>query len=79
MKYKIIKPDKDIELEIQGKNCERKLSCSEEEINVIEAYWFVHCYSGPFMPMIDLTFVFDELKKMLKKWLAAKKKDTNHL
>jgi len=37
MKYKIIKPDKDIELEIQGKNCERKLSCSEEEINVIEA------------------------------------------
>jgi hypothetical protein len=77
MEQKLVSPDK--ELEIQDKGSENKLSRSAAEIDTINAYWFAYAYSSPFMPMIDLTFAFDELKKMIKKWLANKKEDTNHL
>lgn len=77
MKHKIINPDENLELGIQDKSCDNTLSHSAEEINTSNSYWLA--YSYPFMPMIDLTFVFDELKRMIKKWLVNKGERTNHL
>lgn len=74
MKYKIIKPDKDFELEIQSIKSEHKLPHPDEEIDKTNIYWLACAYSSPFMPMVDLSFAFDELKNMLKQWLAKKKK-----
>lgn len=76
MKYKIIKPDKDFELEIQAEKSEYKLPHIDEEIDKANIYWLAcaYSYSSPFMPMVDLSFAFDELKKMLKEWLGSRKK-----
>ncbi|UPZ35511.1 hypothetical protein MUB18_15515 [Sphingobacterium sp. PCS056] len=74
MKRKIIKPDKDFELETQVKKSKHKLPRTNEEIDKANIYWLSCTYSSPFMPMVDLSFAFEELKKMLKQWLA--KKDT---
>lgn len=75
MKYKIIKPDKDFELEIQARKSEHKLPRTDEEIDKANIYWLACAYSSPFMPMVDLSFAFEELKKMLKQWLVKKKKE----
>jgi len=74
MKHKIIKPDKDFELEKQTEKSEYKLSRADEEIDKANIYWLACAYSSPFMPMVDLSFAFDELKKMLKEWLGSRKK-----
>ena len=74
MKHKIIKPNKDFELEIQAEKSEYKLSLADEEIDKANIYWLACAYSSPFMPMVDLSFAFDELKKMLKQWLESRKK-----
>lgn len=74
MKHKIIKPDKDFELEIQAKKSEHKLLRTDEEIDKANIYWLACAYSSPFMPMVDLSFAFDELKKLLKQWLEKRKK-----
>lgn len=52
------------ELEIRDKNSDNKLYSN--------IYWFACSYYSPFMPMIDLTFAFDELKKLLKTGLQRK-------
>ena len=78
MKHKIIKPDKDFELEIQAPKSEHKLIRTDEEIDKASIYWlacaYSYSYSSPFMPMVDLSFAFDELKKLLKQWLEKRKK-----
>lgn len=47
---------------------EKEKSCDHAESN-----------SYPFMPMMDLTIVFDELKRMVKTWFLNKKERKNHL
>ncbi|MGV0752074.1 hypothetical protein [Empedobacter brevis] len=74
MKHNIIKPDKDFELEKQAEKSEYKLSPTDEEIDKAYIYWLACAYSSPFMPMVDLSFAFDELKNMLKQWLEKRKK-----
>ena len=74
MKYKIIKPDKDFGLEIQAEKCEHKSNRSNDGIDKANIYWLACIYSSPFMPMIDLSFAFDELKKMLRQWFKNRKK-----
>lgn len=73
MKHKIIKPDKDFELEIQAQKSEHKLSRADEEIDKAYIYCLACTYSSPFMPIVDLSFAFDELTKMLTKWLENRK------
>lgn len=74
MKHKIIKSDKDFELEIKAPKSEHKLIRTNEEINQANIYWLACAYCSPFMPMVDLSFAFDELKKLIKQWLEKKKK-----
>ncbi|WP_346984625.1 TolC family protein [Chryseobacterium sp. POE27] len=75
MKHKIIKPDKDFELEKQAEKSEYKLSSADEEIiDKAYIYWLACAYSSPLMPMVDLSFAFYELKRMLKQWLEKRKK-----
>ena len=74
MKHNIIKPDKDFELEKHAEKSEYKLPPTDEEIDKANIYWLACSYSSPFMPMVDLSFAFDELKKMLKQWLESRKK-----
>ncbi|WP_288446105.1 hypothetical protein [uncultured Chryseobacterium sp.] len=74
MKRKIIKPDKDFEHETQVKKSEHQLPRPNKEIDKANIYGLSCAYSSPFMPMIDLSFAFDELKKMLKQWLIKRKK-----
>ncbi|MCS3532868.1 hypothetical protein [Chryseobacterium sp. JUb7] len=74
MKRKIIKPDKDFELETRVKKSEHKLPRTNEEIDKANIYWLSCAYSSPFMPMVDLSFAFDELKKLIKQWLEKRKK-----
>lgn len=76
MKRKIIKPDRDFE--IQAKNSKNKLPVLAEGIDKVNIYRLAYTYSSPFMPMIDLTFVFDELKRVVKKWKEKNKKDRNN-
>lgn len=77
MKQKITKPDKGVELVAQEKPCDNAVSHSAEEMDVPDVYWFA--YSSPLMPLMDLTIVFDELKKMVKNWFLNKRERTNHL
>ena len=74
MKYKIIKPDKDLEIEIPSRKPEHKLPHPDEQIDNTNIYWLGCAYSSPFMLMVDLRLAFDELKKMLKQWLENRKK-----
>ncbi|RZF57932.1 hypothetical protein [Sphingobacterium corticibacterium] len=74
MNDKIIKPDKDFELEIQFRKSEHKLPHPDEEIDKANIYRLACAYSSPFMPIVDLSFAFDELKKMLKQWLKKRRK-----
>lgn len=74
MKHKIRKPDKDFELEIQSRKSEHKLPPKDEEIDKANIYWLACAYSSPFMPMVDLSFAFDELKKLIKQFLEKRRK-----
>ncbi|WP_346985908.1 hypothetical protein [Chryseobacterium sp. POE27] len=74
MEHKIIEPDKDFELEIQAKKSEHQFPHPGEQIDQVYIYWLVCTYSSPFMPMSDLSFAFDELKKILNQWLEKRKK-----
>ncbi len=62
MKHKKVSLPK--ELETRNKKSDNKL-----QPNI---YWFACVYYSPFMPMVDLTFAFDELKKLLKTGLQRK-------
>ncbi|SHN24709.1 hypothetical protein [Chitinophaga sp. CF418] len=75
MKEKI-SPDKDFELKTPDKTSDIIGSHSAEEINKLNSYW--PACVDPFMPMIDLTIVFDELIKMVKCWFLKKGKPTNN-
>ncbi|MDR6513662.1 hypothetical protein [Chryseobacterium camelliae] len=74
MEHKIIKPDKDFELEILAKKSEQQLPYIAEEGDKARIYWHACPSFSPFMSTIDLSFAFDELKKKLKKWLEKSKK-----
>lgn len=73
VEHKIIKPDKDFELETQAKKSEHQFP-HPEEIDKANSYWLACAYSNPFMPMVDLSIAFDELKKLIKQWLEKRKK-----
>lgn len=75
MKQKIINPNKSVELVTQEKPCDHVESHSAEEIEALNLFLLAY----PFMPMIDLTIVFNELRKMVKKWFLNKREHTNHL
>ncbi|MBB6500933.1 hypothetical protein [Pedobacter cryoconitis] len=77
MKQKITNPNKGVELVAQEKPCDHVESHSAEEMEALNLFWLA--YSYPFMPMIDLTIVFSELRKMIKKWFLNKRERTNHL
>ncbi|MGE8552500.1 MAG: hypothetical protein ACN6OB_01035 [Chryseobacterium jejuense] len=77
MKQNIVSPHK--EPEIQDEHYDNKLQRSAAEIDALNIYRLACTYSSPFMPMIDLTVALEELMKMFKKWLAAKKKETKQL
>lgn len=74
MEHRIINPDKDFAPESQAKKPEHQLPYKDEENDKSSIYRQVCTFSGPFMPMIDLSLSVDELKKMLKQWLEKRKK-----
>jgi len=74
MKQQIIKPDKDIEPMAQDKPSDDAALHSAEEIDASNIY--LPAYADPFMPMMDLTFVFDELRKMVNSWFLSKREGT---
>jgi len=73
MKNNTLNHHRQIGLEIPDKNFDYPSLYSEKKIDEIFPFWLAGNYSyfGPFMPMVNLSFVFDELKKNLKEWLAA--------
>ncbi|SEW52915.1 hypothetical protein [Chitinophaga arvensicola] len=75
MKQKITYPDKDVEPVAPEKPSDKTASSSTEEMDSLNIYW--PTYYSPFLPMIGLTVVFDELGKMIKKWFSNKKDRTN--
>lgn len=79
MKRKIIKPDKDFELAMQAKKSEHQFLRSDEEIDKANIYWLACAYASPFIPMIDLSFVLDELKKDAKAMVSKEKERYHHL
>lgn len=76
MKQKIKNPNKGVELVAQEKPCDHVVSHSAEDMEALNIYWLP--YYSPFMPLLDLTIVFDALKKMVKKWFLNKRDRTNH-
>lgn len=76
MKQKITNPDKSIELMENEKPSDDAVSDSAEEIETLNMYWFAYAY--PFMPMIDFTIFFVELRKMVKNCFLNKKERKNH-
>ncbi|MBB6270727.1 hypothetical protein HDF26_001154 [Pedobacter cryoconitis] len=76
MKQKITNPNQDVELMAQEKPCDHSESNLAEDIEALYIYWLASSY--PFMPLIDLTFVFDELRKIVKNWFPNKRERTNH-
>lgn len=75
MKQKITNPDKDVALGTQDKPFEDAVSHSVDEIDAPDIYWFA--YSNPFMPMMDFSFIVDEIKKIVKRWIVNKRKHSN--
>lgn len=75
MKQKTISLDKDFEFAAQDKIADSIESHSAEEMDALYRYWLA--YSYPFVPMIDLTIVFDEIRKMVKHWLVKKREHKN--
>lgn len=64
MKEKIKSPNKDFEPNTAANASEIAAHHSAEEIYMLNSYWLAYPY--PFIPMIDLIAVFDELRKMVK-------------
>ncbi|WP_286754518.1 MULTISPECIES: hypothetical protein [Sphingobacterium] len=77
MKHKIITSRKDFQLETQDQKSANKLHHSDEGSDSAHIFWFAYGYNYAFMPMVDLTFAFDELKKIVKPWLVKRKKYIN--
>lgn len=75
MKKNTLQPNKKIGSEQKDKNYDDQFTPSENEMDVIIPYWFAGNYSGHLMPMTDISFVFDELKKLFDEWLTAKNKN----
>jgi len=78
IEHKIIKPDKDFELEILAKKSEQQLPHIDEENDKARIYWQACPSFSPFMSTIDLSFAFDELKKKIKQWLEKSNKPFNY-
>jgi len=74
MKQKIINPNKGIEPVAQDRPSDDAVLHSADEIEAPDIY--LPGYSDPFMPIMDLTFVFDELKKMVNGWFLSKSERT---
>lgn len=67
------------ETEIKDEHCDNQLQRSAGETDAVNINRLACTYSSPFMPMIDLTFALEELMKIVKNWLAAKKKSATQL
>jgi len=74
MKQKIINPNKGIEPVAQDEPSDDAVSHSADKIDTPDIY--LPGYADPFMPIMDLTFVFDELKKMVNSWFLSKSERT---
>ncbi|WP_223598989.1 hypothetical protein [Chryseobacterium sp. GVT01B] len=75
IKHTIATPDQDPEIETKNKTFDHTDCypvCPIEQIN-----FYRFDYSYPFMPMIDLTLIFDELGKMIADWLFTKRENRN--
>ncbi|BAP31333.1 uncharacterized protein CHSO_2296 [Chryseobacterium sp. StRB126] len=77
MKQYIVRSRK--ETEIKDEHCDNQLQHSAAETDAVNIYRLACTYSSPFMPMIDITFALEELMKIFKNWLAAKKKGAKQL
>lgn len=77
MKNKIVDPHKYTGAEIKEKNSGNQSLTVEKKICEIFPIWLAgnYSYSGPFMPMVDIAFVFDELKMIFEEWMATKNKN----
>lgn len=74
MKQKIINPNKEIEPVAQNRPSDDAVLHSADENDTTNIY--LPGYSDPFMPMMDLSFVFDELKKMVNGWFLSRSERT---
>ncbi|WP_118976069.1 hypothetical protein [Taibaiella koreensis] len=72
MKQKIISPDKGVAPAAQDKPRDHAASQLKAEMDALNVYWLAY----PFMPMMDIIIVFDELRKMVKSWFQNKRKRT---
>lgn len=70
MKQKVINPE-GIEPVAQDKTCDNAVSHAADEMDTLNIYLLP--YSYPFMPMMDVTIVFDELRKMVNNWLFSRR------
>lgn len=75
MKNKTIPLDQGRKPQLQDQNDAIRLYRPAEEMYVVHMYWFSCPYYSPFLVMMDWAIVFDELKKILSKGSAAKKKN----
>lgn len=75
MKQNRVKPHN--EFEIPYEYYDNNLQYSTVEIDAMNIYRLACTYSSPFMPMIDLTIVLEELMRVFKKWLLLKRKKQN--
>lgn len=75
MKQKDKNPNKVIKAVTQDKPCDHAVSQSAEKMDTLNIYWLA--YSYPFIPILDLTFVFDELRKVVKSWFLNKREIRN--
>ncbi|MDP9955021.1 MULTISPECIES: hypothetical protein [Chryseobacterium group] len=77
MKNNTLNSHKRINSETQDKTFDSQSFSYEKGIDINIRDWFSgnYSYSGPFLPIVNVTLVFDELKKMVKEWLTAKNKN----
>ncbi|MEH6304276.1 hypothetical protein RYH73_01415 [Olivibacter sp. CPCC 100613] len=77
MKQKIKSLDQNLEFVAQNKTADNNELHSTEEMDALYRYWLA--YSYPFVPMIDLTIIYDEIRKMVKHWLVKKREHKNKI
>ena len=75
MKQKIKGLDQNLEFVAQNKTADNNELHSTEEMDALYRYWLA--YSYPFVPMIDLTIIYNEIRKMVKHWLVKKREHKN--
>ncbi|RAJ08363.1 hypothetical protein LX64_01011 [Chitinophaga skermanii] len=68
---KVEQPQKDDTLVEEASPTNSKVSQEADEIDMLKIYWPAYAY--PFMPIMDFSFVFDEIKKIVKRWMIHKK------